>query len=837
MTESVRHRAVPQRTPGRFRAVSLARALPLSLLAGLCLAAGFYLAQAYPIAPALAITAFTLWSVAVYTRPSLWLFAVPALLPVVGFASWTGWIMFEEFDLVVLGAAAGAYANAAWLPAERDPSHRSSASLSLVSVILLALFLASSSVALWRGIAASGGWQFGLYQNYDDPMNSVRLFKSFALVLLVTPLLRFELKRSAVETMDRLAAGIMVGLAAASLFVLWERAAFTGLLDFSADYRATGPFWEMHVGGAALDGFLALSLPFALRELMRKSSPGHLVFAMGVVAAAGYACLATFSRGVYIAVPLSLGLLALLDLRQRHAFAKRVAWTVVGKGLVLTGLLAIGAFVVFRAGGYRASLAALLVMTLALPIEAVVRKTRWPVRMLALILAAFLGAVGWIVASLIAKGPYLVFAAVFFLCIASLWRARAGAAPRSAGIATVLSLTSFFWLAIAACHVAGHWGGNGALRDCAIVMSLPVVLTLWSGAAAKPLWPAAARTQLVMAGFAAGIVACVAVFSAGAYMGGRFASTKGDLEGREAHWRAAAAMLNGPDDWLLGKGLGRFPGTFFFAAPNAEFPGGEHLNTKDGRTFLTIAGPHVKYLDFGNWFRVSQRVRPEPGARYTVLLDARVRQGIGVQLEICEKHLLYNAGCESKIVTIPHAEGQWQKIVAPLGDSGIYGSPWYAPRLAFFSIAVANPGEAIDVARVALIGPDGADLLVNGNFARHTARWFFTSDKYHLPWHVKNIALHVLFDQGAIGLSLFAALVAGALLRLVWGGAHRHPDAPFFAASLVGFIVVGAFDSLLDVPRVAFLFYLVLVASLMMRNPRSERNASRSVRATEPLSI
>ena len=156
MTESIHHRAIPQRTPGRFKAVSFARALPLSLLAGLCLAAGFYLAQAYPIAPALAITTFTLWTVAAYTKPSLWLFAVPALLPVVGFASWTGWITFEEFDLVVLGAAAGAYAKAAWLPSVRDPSHRSSARLSLVSVVLLALFLASSSVALWRGIANAG---------------------------------------------------------------------------------------------------------------------------------------------------------------------------------------------------------------------------------------------------------------------------------------------------------------------------------------------------------------------------------------------------------------------------------------------------------------------------------------------------------------------------------------------------------------------------------------------------------------------------------------------------------------------------------------------------------
>ena len=47
----------------------------------------------------------------------------------------------------------------------------------------------------------------------------------------------------------------MLGLAGAALATVWERTAFTGLLNFSSDYRATALFWEMHVGGTALDGF------------------------------------------------------------------------------------------------------------------------------------------------------------------------------------------------------------------------------------------------------------------------------------------------------------------------------------------------------------------------------------------------------------------------------------------------------------------------------------------------------------------------------------------------------------------------------------------------------
>ena len=61
----------------------------------------------------------------------------------------------------------------------------------------------------------------------------------------------------------------LFGLGGAALSVLWERLAFTDLLNFSSDYRVTGLFWEMHIGGAALDGFLALTVPFVARDLVR----------------------------------------------------------------------------------------------------------------------------------------------------------------------------------------------------------------------------------------------------------------------------------------------------------------------------------------------------------------------------------------------------------------------------------------------------------------------------------------------------------------------------------------------------------------------------------------
>ena len=78
-----------------------------------CLASGGWLAAHHPLAPTLVTVAFVLWSGVVFLRPIAWLFVVPALLPIIDLAPWTGWLIVEEFDILVLGAAAGAYASMA----------------------------------------------------------------------------------------------------------------------------------------------------------------------------------------------------------------------------------------------------------------------------------------------------------------------------------------------------------------------------------------------------------------------------------------------------------------------------------------------------------------------------------------------------------------------------------------------------------------------------------------------------------------------------------------------------------------------------------------------------
>jgi hypothetical protein len=106
---------------------------------------------------------------------------------------------------------------------------------------------------------------------------------------------------------------MLVGLAIVTVACLYERAAYPGLFDFQRHYRTTALFWEMHVGGAAIDSYLAAATPFAAWALWRAYEKRRFlpwllasVFSVLVV----YACLTTFARGVYLAVTASMCVMA-----------------------------------------------------------------------------------------------------------------------------------------------------------------------------------------------------------------------------------------------------------------------------------------------------------------------------------------------------------------------------------------------------------------------------------------------------------------------------------------------------------------------------------------------
>lgn len=780
-----------------------------ALAAALCAGAGVYVAAHHPLGPALAIALFVAWAIACSRVSWLPLFAPPALLPVVDLAPWTGWIAFEEFDLVVLGALAGGYARLVASPPRAETHPR--ASFALTGWFWMVLFFASQAIALYRGVADAGGWSFDWTQGYDGPLNSVRIAKALALALLFYPVLRDRWRTDGEAAQRALVAGLVAGLAAASLAVVWERIAFTGLVNFSTDYRTTGLFWEMHVGGAALDGFLALTLPFVIYGTYRARTSVGRGLCLAIAALAAYAALTTFSRGVYVATAVSLAVGYWLVQRQEAAAGQRRSGRILWTSAAVAIVSAVGAYYVFRSGGYRALAGMAAAAVLALPVASVAR-TRGPA---AAAVAAVLGvgaaAAGWALSGSLPKGPYVVFAG-FALATAGATLAALAGGARTAG---TLAVAGYVAMLLSAVAVARHWGGGAAFADAAAVGG--VLLALWVAAClrAPPGLPEEPATWKQAGIAAVGAAAVVAVFSGGAYMGGRFATAEQDLEHRLHHWRTGLGLLQTPADWAVGKGLGRFPAAYLFGSADGVIPGGYRLAADGEGHRLVLSSPSYS-ISFGDAFRVSQRV-PAAGDVYTVRATVRTKHPVYLHFEVCEKHLLYSGECAIAQRTIEPDGERWQDVALTLDAAKLSRGRWYAPNLAAFSITLETSSRAVEVDRVSLVRRDGAEVLANGDFTHGMSRWFFTSDRQHLPWHFKSLLGNVLFEQGFLGLGAFLVLVALALSRLAFGAAAADPLAPFLAAALAGFLVVGGFDSLVDAPRIAFLFYLLLLAALAIR--------------------
>jgi len=206
------------------------KTLAWALLAlGSCLA-GLALAWHHPLWPLAMTAAFGLACVLAAWQPNAWLFLVPACLPWMNFSPWTGWLVFEEFDLLLLAVLAGAYAR---LARTRLPDSKAEhAGLSWFPLALWLLMGASGLWSLYRGVMDAGGWEFNWFASYTDALNSLRVFKSLGFALLFVPLLTCPHAPAPARAGQLLAWGMVLGLLQVTLAVLWERAAFPGLLDF-----------------------------------------------------------------------------------------------------------------------------------------------------------------------------------------------------------------------------------------------------------------------------------------------------------------------------------------------------------------------------------------------------------------------------------------------------------------------------------------------------------------------------------------------------------------------------------------------------------------------------
>jgi hypothetical protein len=307
------------------------------------------LAATFPVQPLALSALLALAAAAVWRRPVLALGLIPAALPVLDLAPWSGRWFIDEFDGLQAVCLAVAFSRLA--PVEKagvarrqlgGPAHPVGLAM-LAAFAVLGLSLGLSSLrALWPLPELLAGPFDNAWNSYYSPWNALRIAKGALWAWGFAALWR-RLPVPAARRADVFSAGILVGLSLTLLVVVWERLAFVTLFDFAADFRVTGPFSAMHKGGAYIECYLVVAAAFAGARVLQPGRPTVRVAAALLLAATVYAVMVTYSRNGYAAlgVVLLAGGAAALARGRQPATRWGWAWGAAGMLIVLAVALPI----------------------------------------------------------------------------------------------------------------------------------------------------------------------------------------------------------------------------------------------------------------------------------------------------------------------------------------------------------------------------------------------------------------------------------------------------------------------------------------------------------------
>ncbi|MEW5786334.1 MAG: hypothetical protein AB1899_00630 [Pseudomonadota bacterium] len=728
-----------------------------------------------------------------FWRPTLLLFMLPPWLALVNLAPWSGSLYLEDYDLMLATTLGVLLARGLYATRIR---------LTLGEWVFLGLLTLSYGIGLVRGLLPLPDWNPVELSSYYSQWNALRLAKGYFWALALFPGLVALLRLDQDRARASLVWGLAVAGGAVGLVAMWERGVFqamlggqglwaiaSSLLDFSTPYRITGLFSEMHTGGEAIDGFVALAWPFALMAAaLHRSRPAMILGGM-LLAGVLYAGVTTFSRATYLALlagTLAGGVLWFLSRRDAQ---KKLQW---GALRALPGLLTpLVLAYAFTRGGIPALAAGL---------------AGWGV-----CLAAGHGA-AWQAGRAYGRGAarwgFLLFLALALLASLAAAGGMAAAMLGSKWVANTPALAGTASLAMALIAGAGGFAAGRSLGPVIGIRGVAVVL-LVIGAAMAIVTPALL----------------------GSRMETRMSTTDQDMETRLAHWQDAIAIMQ-PDlaTTLLGMGVGRFPNAYLWAHSD-DFIGTYRFPSEGGNPYLSLGG--------GQDLHFVQRVPLPAHEDFTLTMDVRTSDPkLWLQAMLYRRHMIMPSEWPGQNVKYDlHLEstgGEWRRLVwtfntGSLGEGALPGrTPLVLQIMNWRKYAYMNkPGTVLDFDNVSLKDARGREWIANGDFSRGLERWFPHYDFNHLPWHVKNLWVNVYFDQGLLGVLALGGFIATILSAAVRRALQGDPWGLAVSASTAGFLAVGLFGGLLDMPRIIFICYLMLFVTALSGPIRRQRPGPR----------
>ncbi|MDS4068295.1 MAG: VanZ family protein, partial [Candidatus Competibacter sp.] len=289
----------------------------------------------------------------------------------------------------------------------------------------------------------------------------------------------------------------------------------------------------------------------------------------------------------------------------------------------------------------------------------------------------------------------------------------------------------------------------------------------------------------------------------------RMSGIRGDIGQRGEHWsRSLTVRSEGMLPALFGEGIGGYPRARLLNRLDQDLP--LNFRYEPGRLQLGPGDP--VYFD--------QRISLARRTDYRLRARARALDGpASLSLFVCEKHIIQSYECEHFSMNLPPG-GEWREQEFAFNSGNMGTGPWYARRVLTASLAHGG-GGLLEVDSVSLRGPDGREILQNGDFEQGGRYWFYAVDRYE-SYRAENQWLEVYLDQGWFGLLSFVMLLGTALVPLSIRAVRGALAEATCLAAVLGALIVGIWSTVFWSPRIATLFYLILLLGLA-KTPNSVR--------------
>lgn len=741
--------------------------------------------SAFPSFQLLIVALVGLVIISCYFVPTAWLLILPSIIVLVDLSSWTGRFVFNEFDWLVFSVIAMGFLRRSNSLSPSMGETRLSVSYKKYSLPLLFLALVvihfnfTSLVSLLSQPLFANPYYFDAYH--------VKVGKGIIYGFILAILLTRQFNQNSNTVISHLALGSCFASFGLFTLVLWERgtlfqlfnatnwwALANSFLDFTSSYRVTALVSDMHTGGEAYDGIILTLIPLNLLGFFWFKKHSLRLLAVCALMAVCYCVLVGFTRATYFATAFSIGcfflLYTLVIVKQQNQDQKQYALI----DYLMTAVLIVSSFVLFKSAGYAGLVIYCGVLIAAIAI---------------CLLSTRIG-----INKLIVQ---FVFALITLL-----------------GILLSLQQAS-----------ESKWITSSTIGNISIIVGIIVTTVL------SYRFYIYNQSLLISSKFyhAVGVIISSVLLSAvagGYQINARVDNISADLSTRFEHW---SDVVNSSDNGVLtvlfGNGVGSFPLNYALNYPD---------KVKDVGGFIVREGSLV--LGRGDDLAFGQRVDILPNTEYVINFEGQAEQSAEPNTKgrigffLCERNLIFasnfNANCVAHALNIDeeHNSYRFELNSKNVGSKSMAFLRW---PTTFYIKNFSKYGN-VNIKQVSLktaefagvnYAINSSELLQNTDFNQGVDYWYFYNDFKHLPWHIKNTYLSVVYQLGIIGFILLAFMFCKAML-LEQKNPHLNVLKITFISLLAGMLPFGLFGDPFDSARVSTYFFTLAFATYLLTNAK-----------------